>query len=129
MKQRFTVDHLIYELTISCNNSIHFALVGGANPIYQPVYDPFDWDYTPSVTGDLGNTRQPLRVYREVLTRVHQWVGGQRPKYFQFSALTEKRTRLYRRVAQRLAERFGYDLQVIDGQFLFFKLAEMSEAA
>ncbi|MEC9483083.1 MAG: hypothetical protein UMU75_07110 [Halomonas sp.] len=126
MAERFTIDGLTYEVTFT-GEAITFALVGGANPVYDTyIYDPFDrpedWDREPRITADIGVTRYPLWVYRQVLLRVYDWLGRTRPKTFSFSARSDRRNWIYARVACHLAQRFDYDLQVIDGKYLFFKL-------
>ncbi|GHB07932.1 hypothetical protein [Modicisalibacter luteus] len=126
MAEGFTIDGLTYEVGFS-GDTINFAIVGGANPVYDSdPYDPFDspddWSIEPRVTADIGVTRYPLRVYRQVLLRVHDWLGRTRPKIFSFSARSDRRYWIYERVARHLAERFDYDLQIIGGKYLFFKL-------
>ena len=126
MAERFTIDGLTYEIAFA-SDTITFALVGGANPVYDTyTYDPFDspddWDKEPRVTADIGVTRYPLRVYRQVLLRVYDWLGRTRPKTFSFIAWSDRRYWIYERVARHLAERFDYDLQIIGGEYLFFKL-------
>ncbi|WP_346796338.1 hypothetical protein R5M92_12795 [Halomonas sp. Bachu 37] len=127
MTERFEVDGLIYEVRFTCANQISFAIVGGANPVYDTyTYDPFervdDWGTDPCVMEDIGVTRYPLRVYRQVLLRIHSWLGATRPKTFSFCAWSDRRYWIYERVARHLAERFDYDLQIIDGAYLFYKL-------
>ncbi|PCM45955.1 hypothetical protein [Marinobacter sp. ANT_B65] len=115
----FKVDGLIYELTVSTGNSIYLAITGGASPTYQPEYDPFDWYYIPRVTADIGTTRYPTTVLRTALRRIVHWIGETRPPMFSFSAETEKRRKIYRRVARHLAQRFPYQLAE-DGGVLYF---------
>lgn len=118
----FKVDGLIYELTVSHSNFIYLAIIGGASPTYQPEYDPFDWDYTPYITADVGTTRYPITVLRMVLRRVIQWVGETRPPLFSFSAETDKRRKIYRRVAQHLVKRFPYQLAENGSVFYFYRI-------
>lgn len=122
MQERFKVDGLTYEIRIGCTHEISFAIVGGANCVYAPPLDPYDWDSDPAVMSDIGVTRYPLRVYRAVLSRVENWIGCNRPKYFSFETYSPRRLDLYERITQRLAKHFHYDLQSIDGTYLFFKL-------
>ena len=127
MKERFTIDQLVYEVRADECHEITFAIVGGANAAYQSwTYDPFDsvddWDIEPSITGDIGVTRYPLRVYRQVLLRIYSWLGSTRPNIFSFSARSGRRDWIYARIARDLAERFDYDLQIIEDEYLFFKL-------
>lgn len=123
MHETFEVDGLIYELAISASNEVAFAIIGGGNPAYQPeMYDPFDyWDYMPQITEEIGVTRYPIRVYRAMLTHLHQWVGSQRPSMFRFTASSKRYHRIYMRVAYQLADRFDYDLQIMGDEFHFFK--------
>lgn len=121
----YKVDGLVYELTVSSSNSIYLAIIGGASSTYQPEYDPFDWDYMPCVTADIGNTRYPITVLRTALRRVVHWIGRTRPPMFSFSAETEKRRKIYRRVARNLAQKFPYQL-VEDGSVFYFYRRKLS---
>lgn len=125
----FKVDGLIYELTVSNSNSISLAITGGASPTFQPKYDPFDWDYTPYITADIGTTRYPVTVLRTALRRIIQWVGETRPPMFSFSAETEKRKKFYRRMAAYLAKRFPYQLVEEGSVFYFYRLKTPSEVS
>jgi len=121
LRYQFTVDGLIYEVSVSRTNDIQLAIVGGASPTFEPKYDPFDWEYIPRVTQDIGTMRYPIRVTRTALRQIENWIGGQRPGYFSFLAETESRRSLYRRVAGNLAARFPYELTEQDGRFFFFR--------
>ncbi|SFH38062.1 hypothetical protein [Modicisalibacter xianhensis] len=134
MRERFTIDHLVYEVRVSHRNEITFAIVGGANSVYQSwTYDPLDsvddWDIEPNITEDIGVSRYPLRVYREVLKRTMCWLGGARPKAFTFTLQSERRRWIYERTARHLAQRFDYDLQVTGRTYRFFKLKHSDQEA
>lgn len=73
MTCEFTIDGVIYRLTISRNNRIYLAIIGVASPAYRPEHDPFDWDYVPSVT-----------VLRTAYRQLVHWVGETRPPFFIF---------------------------------------------
>ncbi|MBJ6137965.1 hypothetical protein [Marinobacter litoralis] len=122
MLHTFKVDGLIYELTISSRYAIHLAITGGASPTFQPAYDPFDWEYTPFITADVGTTRYPITVLRTALRTVIHWIGETRPPMFSFSAETEKRKMIYRRVAAYFAERFPYQMVEEGAVFYFYRM-------
>lgn len=122
MHRTYTVDHLVYEFSITRNNEVILALTGGASPGYTPKIDPFDWDCQHRVTDDIGTIRFPVAVLRQSWRYLVGWVGNQRPPYFMFAGLTKKRRQLYRRVAKRLVQRFPYYLVEADGTFYFYRL-------
>lgn len=122
LQEYFTVDGLLYELNISRKHVICLGVVGGASPTYRPTYDPFDWDYQPFVTDDIGSIRYPVRVFRVVIRRLYNWIGGQRPPYFSFGALTSRRRRTYQRIAEKIVNRFPYTTVEQNGAFYFYRL-------
>lgn len=121
MHREFRIDGLIYEFVIAYDNSVRLAVIGGASPRFRPEPDPFDWDAPVYVTDDEATSRYPLRVARQVISLLHEWIGSQRPKYFSFSASTERRRSLYGRIAQQTAERFGYGWHYHEDRFYFYK--------
>lgn len=122
MRQTYTVDNLVYEFQISRTNNVMLAIIGGASPSFQPETDPFDWGYAPAVTDDIGVARMPVTVLRESWRYLLNWVGNERPPYFTIAALTERRRKLYCRVARLLTSRFPYQLTELDGTFYFHRM-------
>ncbi|MDF1822253.1 MAG: hypothetical protein P1U64_11795 [Alcanivoracaceae bacterium] len=118
----YTVDGLKYELYIDEDHRITLALTGGQSPVFSPAYDPFDWDYRPALTDDLGNSRFPVTVLRHAYRYIEDWMRRERPGYFYFSALTEKRKSVYRRVAAVMTRRFPYHWAKQGGRFHFYRL-------
>lgn len=121
MQDYFTVDGLDYELNISKVNVICLGIVGGSSPTYRLPYDPFDWDYQPFVTDDIGTIRYPVRVLRIVLRKLYHWIGSQRPPFFFFEALTPKRRKFYLRIARMITARFPYVTVEQGGVFYFYR--------
>ncbi len=123
--QRFRVDGLNYEFQVRPGNRVVILLTGGANPAWRPPYDPFArWgDDSAAITADtIGVTRYPLTVVRTALRHLHAWLGSQRPKSFEYSWQSADRTSLYRRVAQQLAERFGYQWVEYAATIYFYRV-------
>lgn len=121
MYKEFRIDGLIYEFCIAYDNSVRLGITGGASPRFRPEADPFDWHAPAYVIGDEATSRYPLRVARQVIALLHEWIGSQRPKHFSFSASTKRRLPLYERVAQQTAARFGYGWHCHDDRFYFYK--------
>lgn len=125
VNERFTVDGLIYEFSISNTNELFLAIVGGSSKTYQIPYDPFErWGYQPKIFGDIGRSRHPVTVLRKTLKRVLSWIGVQRPPYFSFVAESRKRESLYHRVAALLVRRFPYQMVEQKGVFYFYRLKD-----
>jgi hypothetical protein len=118
-------ERLRFELSISQAGGIAFALTGGANKHWQPEYDPFDYPGSDTgeryITDDTGAVDNPIPLIRRVLADIYSWVGAEKPYYFSFYSTTERKHRIYKRLASRIAERFGYQLCADGRSFHFYR--------
>jgi len=71
---------------------------------------------------NLLKTKNPMKVYAEVMYFVKSVVGKKMPYYFTFSANEKKKKNLYGAVAERIAKKFGYSVFVEGNKFSFYQI-------
>ena len=126
MEKRFSIDGLDYRMVITRSGDVWFDLVGGmtrkGSANRNPCKDLF-WDEPNFEDVDLGtNTFKVFNVVKQILLK---YVFTQQPVRFGFSASSERKIRIYRWMAERLARLLGnYNkVEFPAGVFNFYKLA------
>jgi hypothetical protein len=69
----------------------------------------------------LVKTKNPMKVFANVLSFVKSVVGKREPYYFTYAANENKKMSAYLSVAEKIAEKYGYYLEVEGKKFKFFK--------
>lgn len=133
--QEFYVGGLRYKMTFNDPGSVSLYLMGGYSKKIGDVrkardeYDPFQkWeDYDPDDFFLMGDEDVGVDVYklmRECMNRLMGWVKGRRPKYFVISPSTERKEKLYDRIAEKVAKRLKeYNHQKIKNSHYFYRMA------
>lgn len=131
-EKEFVVDDLTYVIEYS---NYKFTLFVDATKARTKIYEDLDQkdpfygfsrDDVPCMeimtSSDLVKTKSPLKVYKEVMTFVHNMIGKHKPHMFGYSSNEKRKNSLYSRVAKMLAEKHGYYLHEDDGVYAFYRL-------
>ena len=132
IKRVFFIDGICYVLKlIDVSNEIQFYIdVKKSRHIDSPVtaYDPFarfgsDPELVISRTDDLINSGiKNFFQVKKIMVRFVEEVANRGVKHFTFSANEENKLNIYRKVAEKIAEKYGYYLYEIGMTFDFYKI-------
>lgn len=106
---RFRIENLTYELTMSRLGAVYFEMISGwskrgsTNVYHQDPCNLFPEYPNLSDTGLLSNA---MPLFRKVGEIVCTWVLAYKPPRFGFSASTERKRKIYRWLAAKLAKKF-----------------------
>jgi len=130
IKREFFVDDICYVLELTDSNNIMFYIdVHKSRYIDYPLteYDklaPFWEDIKPTIiyTEDLINTdiKNFFRIKKVMVDFVEE-VANRGTKHFSFGANEEKKKKIYRIVAKKVAKKYGYFMYEIGASFQFYK--------
>ena len=70
---------------------------------------------------NLVKTKNPMKVFVNVLSFVNSVVEKRKPHYFTYTANEKKKMELYEKVAGKIAKKHGYFLLVEGKKFKFYK--------
>lgn len=124
VSKKFTVDGLIYSLTMYPNYSVDIRLIGGKFSDGDTVVfyeDGFNWNASPY--GSKHNTKNPLKTIKRFAQEVLQMVYELRPNMFYFEACEENRRRVYKKLLERLKPN-GYKLVCNDDSLFMLMKGE-----
>ncbi|MFK5880511.1 MAG: hypothetical protein QM478_13575 [Flavobacteriaceae bacterium] len=132
IKRDFFVDGICYVLKlIDVSNDIQFYIdVEKSRHIDSPVtaYDPFarfgsDPELVISRTNDLVNAGiKNFFQVKKIMIRFVEEVANRGVKHFSFGANEDRKLNIYRIIANRVAEKYGYYLYEIGSSFQFYKI-------
>jgi hypothetical protein len=122
MKTYFEIDGLDYVVAISEAGDLAFALIGGASK-KGPTYRSYDLFWDEPDYSDVDLLENSLKVFRKVKEILLQHLFAKRLWRLGFYATTERKTRIYRWLANRLAKELKEYLLVEypPGEFNFYK--------
>lgn len=122
-RQERVIDGYCYVLAYN-NHHIDLYVDIPLSPRKPPVeYDPLDnfYDYESEVYSRIEN-RQVMQVKSFVDDFIDAMISKENPYYFVYSANEDSKFRVYRRYAERIADRYGYFLSVEGRSFKFYKI-------
>ena len=131
IKREFFVDEICYVLELTEINSIIFYIdVHKSRYIDYPktLFDelaPFWQDIKPVIsrTEDLVNTEiKHFFQIKKIMVKFVEEVANRGTKRFSFEANEDRKMNIYRRIANKVAEKFGYFLYEIGNSFQFYKI-------
>lgn len=132
IRKSFEVDGFTYVVEYR-NHTVHFyidfAESMNARELLPEDFGRFDFfePFPERVYEVQRPMKSVFRVKREVLEFLETILRKVRPHFFDFSATTARRWPIYQRIAQRLADRHGYWLELDGPAFRFYRIE--SEAA
>ena len=131
IKRVFFVDGICYVLKlIDVSNEIQFYIdVEKSRHIDYPVtaYDelaPFGTDIKPVISRTEDLVNDGMKNYfqlKKILVAFVEEIANRKIKHFTFSANEENKLNIYRQVAEKVAEKYGYYLYKIGWKFDFYK--------
>lgn len=105
------------------NNSLILYVDVAASP-KRPIeeYDPFAdfYDFNPRIVYQIEN-REVIKVKTFVDEFVHSFIRKEKPYYFTYSANEDSKVSVYKKYAERIADKYGYSMEVNGRSFKFFK--------
>ena len=131
INRKFFVDDICYLLFLTDENNIRFYIdVNKSRFIdYQITpYDelsPFGTDIKPFIdrADDLHKTNiKHFFQVKKVMVRFVEEVANRGVKHFSFGANEDRKLNIYRIIANRVAENYGYYLYKIGNSFQFYKI-------
>ncbi|WP_440997573.1 hypothetical protein [Arhodomonas sp. SL1] len=126
---RFTVDHLVYGVYAAPCGPVALWLEGGYSPrkgsLFQRMHhptDPFGTDY--ATTDDVDLAENAWAVFNAARPLVLNWIHGRRPAWFFIATVSQRKQRIFRRMAHRALNGLpDYELQEVHGRLYFFRQA------
>jgi hypothetical protein len=124
METRFNIERLEYGLHISKSGNICLDLIGGTTKQGSANRNPCDdlfWDEP--YYGDIDLGINALKVLRKAKRILLGYVFNTKPGRIGFAASTERKVRIYRWMAERMAARLP-DYNLVEypaGKFNFYK--------
>lgn len=110
------IDNENYLLGLSKTGSLTFCLV-------RDIVD--DWNFeveTHYIDEDINDTKNPLKVLRKICEESSIMIKIYKPKYFHFSANSEKKRYLYEKLFLKYIDMFeNYEYIYHEGKFHFYK--------
>lgn len=134
--QRFQIEQFEYELQLQAPGPVMLSLVGGRVPGIGDIrqayreYDPFEkWeDYDPDdffLDDDYDFGVNSFALMRECINRVSGWANRVRPGYFTFTSSTDRKIRVYQRIAKIIGSKINsYSYQPIQDAHVFYRIAK-----
>ncbi len=105
------------------NNALNLYIDVLASP-KRPIgkYDPFAdfYDFNPRIVYQIEN-REVIKVKAFVDEFVHSFIRKEKPYYFTYSANEDSKVSVYKKYAERVADKYGYCLEIRGRGFKFFK--------
>ena len=132
LKQTFKHEGLTYLVMISSSGGFGFELVGGNTPkgsAYDRKRANDLWYHDTPNYEDVDLLSNALPVYRKAAEILVEWFYTKRPWRVHFSASTERKVKIYRWFAARLAKRLG-DYSLVEyptGVFNFYRVETNAE--
>jgi hypothetical protein len=127
IRKNFTVDGFAYVVEYR-NHAVHFYIDFAKSPNSRELL-PEDFgrfDFFESFPERVYEVEVPVkdvfRVKREVIGFLDNLLRKVKPHFFDFTALTARRVSVYRRIAQRLATRYGYWVEEDGRAFRFYRM-------
>lgn len=123
----FLVGGWRYVWSVTDDHQVAFALEDSNYKLrLVPMEDlMLGWDDDDIVTSteDIGVCPKPVEVMRRVMELTAQWIKSSRPSYFWIQAASDKKRRLYRRMADRLSPSLlqGFQIVPYDQAIYFYK--------
>ena len=130
IKREFFVDEICYVLTLTESNNIMFYIdVNKSRFIDYPttLYDelaPWGEDIKPTIiyTKDLVNTEiKHFFQIKKIMINFVEEVANRGIKRFSFGANEDRKLNIYRKIANKIANKYGYFLYEIGNSFDFYK--------
>lgn len=129
VKKEFEVDDILYVVKFDENT---FSLyVNGlkskkqTSKIDYDEFDSFDSDDGPVkqvfYRSNLVKAKNPMKVYVNAVKFVESIVGKRKPYYLTYTANEKKKVHLYNSVAEKIANKYGYNLLIEEKKFKFFR--------
>lgn len=129
LKKEFEVEGIVY--VIKFDKNIFSLYVDGLKSKKQTskiVIDDFN-DFGNDdgtiekvfYTGNLVKTKNPMKIYANVISFVSSVISKQNPYYFSYTANEKKKMCVYTAVAKKIAKKYGYGLLVEGKKFSFYK--------
>lgn len=131
VKKEFEFDDILYVVKFDENTfSLYVDGLKSKKQTSKIVYDEFD-----SFDSDDGPVKQvfyrsnlvkaknPMKVYVNAVKFVESIVGKRKPYYFTYTANEKKKVHLYNSVAEKIANKYGYNLVIEGKKFKFFRKA------
>lgn len=128
LKHEFVVDDIAY--VVKYENDEFSLYVDGLNSKKKTskiIFDDFhgfdDDGYAEKVfyMSSLVKTKNPMKVFANVVSFVKSVVSKRSPYYFTYTANEKKKLNVYLSVAEKIAEKYGYFLEVEGKKFSFYK--------
>jgi len=129
LKKEFEVDDIVY--VVKFDKNVFSLYVDGlkskkqTSKIVYDEFDSFDSDDGPVkevfYMSNLVKTKNPMKVYANVVSFVNSVVGKRKPYYFTYTANEKKKMHVYTSVAEKIANKHGYNLVVEGKKFKFYK--------
>jgi hypothetical protein len=131
MKYQFVVDDIAYVIQYENSEfSLYADAVNSKKKISKIIFDEYhdfvDDGYVDKVfyIGSLVKTKNPMKVYAHVVSFVRGVVSKKRPYYFTYTANEKKKLSVYTAIATKIADKYGYHLEVAGKKFTFYRKAE-----
>ena len=130
IKREFYVDEICYVLELTHDHEIRFFIdVPKSRHIDYPMtlYDelaPWGTEIRPviSLSLDMVNTKiEHFFQIKTIMIKFVEEVAKRGVKHFSFGANEYRKLNLYRKIAEKVAEEFGYFLYEIENSFQFYK--------
>lgn len=107
------------------NSEISFCVDVVASKVKPQVdYTSIDFafgDVAPDLDYSRVNTKHPIRVAANVIKFVYDVISKYKPYYFKYAANDADKVRAYKMAAKKIANKCGYDVQVVGQTFNFYK--------
>lgn len=128
-EKEFKVDDIVYVVKYNDNNEFSLYVDGlkSTKKTSNYVADEFaSFDDDGPVEkvfymSNLVKTKNPMKVYANVVSFVNSVVSKKKPYFFTYTANEKKKMHVYNALAEKFAVKYGYTLVVEGKQFMFYK--------
>jgi hypothetical protein len=128
LEYEFEVDDIAYVVKYENNEfSLYVDGLKSKKKTSKIIFDDFhvfdDDGYTKKVfyTSNLVKTKNPMKVFANVVSFVKSVISKKSPYYFTYTANEKKKLNVYLGFAEKIAKKYGYHLVVEGKNFKFFK--------